>query len=98
MTACVEVRNTGHRTGSEVVQLYVGEPEEAGEPAPQLKAFAKVSLEAGEQQTIELQLPREALSSWQNTNVGRTVLPGTYSIAVGNSSANLPLRTQVRVK
>lgn len=98
LTASVEVRNTGHRTGSEVVQLYVGAPDEAGEPSPQLKAFAKVSLKSGEHETVKLDIPREALSSWQNASVGWTVLPGTYSIAVGNSSANLPLRTQVQVK
>jgi len=40
----VYVTNTGKRSGKEVVQLYVGFPEEAGEPPKLLKGFTKVEL------------------------------------------------------
>jgi beta-glucosidase len=98
LRASVQVRNSGHRTGSEVVQLYVKSPSGAGQPAQQLKAFAKITLRPGQAQTVQLTLPREAFATWLNSSVGWTVVPGTYGIAVGNSSANLPLRTQVNLK
>ncbi|WP_299541366.1 glycoside hydrolase family 3 C-terminal domain-containing protein [uncultured Streptomyces sp.] len=96
--ARVRVRNTGRRTGSEVVQLYVGFPAAAGRPAAELKAFAKVALGPGEERTVTLPLERETLTVWQDTERGRTVVPGLYSLAVGTSSENLPLRTAVTVE
>ncbi len=96
--ATVKVRNTGQRTGSEVVQLYVKSPTAAMEPAKQLKAFAKVTLDPGKSTTVQLDLPADAFAAWINANTGWTVVPGTYGIYVGNSSAHLPLRTQITVK
>lgn len=95
--ATVRVRNTGSRAGSEVVQLYVTFPASAGEPPAQLKAFAKVTLEAGASTTVALDVPREALAVWRSVEDGWTLLPGAYEFAVGRSSADLTLRTQVRV-
>jgi beta-glucosidase len=98
VNATVKVRNTGHRTGSEVVQLYVKSPAAAREPAKQLKAFAKVTLGAGTSATVELDLPADAFATWLNAGTGWTVLPGTYGIHVGTSSTDLPLQTQVTIK
>ncbi|WP_051266499.1 glycoside hydrolase family 3 C-terminal domain-containing protein [Nakamurella lactea] len=98
LRASVEVRNTGRRTGSEVVQLYVTMPEAAGEPSHQLKAFSKVTLHAGKSTTVHLDVPRESLAVWQNSGNGWVVLPGVYGVEVGNSSTNLPLRSQIRVR
>ena len=96
-TASVTVRNTGHRTGSEVVQLYVTAPAGSGEPSRQLKAFAKVTLEPGQHEAVHLDIPRSALAVWPNVTDGWTVLPGVYGVAVGTSVAALPLKTQLRV-
>jgi beta-glucosidase len=96
--ATVRVRNTGRRTGSEVVQLYVSSPAAAMQPAKQLKAFAKVTLDAGKSTTVQLDLPADAFATWLDTGTGWTVVPGTYGIHVGNSSTQLPLRTQITVK
>jgi beta-glucosidase len=41
------VTNTGHRTGSEVAQLYLGDPAGTGEPPRQLAGFRRVSLAPG---------------------------------------------------
>ncbi|MET9529757.1 glycoside hydrolase family 3 C-terminal domain-containing protein [Streptomyces sp. NPDC006649] len=95
--ASAAIRNTGHRTGSEVVQLYLTAPAAAGEPAGQLKAFEKVTLEPGESRTVRLGLPREAFAVWQTAGTGWTVVPGTYTVSVGRSSADLPLETTVRI-
>ncbi|MGW2837958.1 glycoside hydrolase family 3 C-terminal domain-containing protein [Streptomyces sp. NPDC001493] len=95
--ATVRVRNTGSRAGSEVVQLYVTFPAAAGEPPSQLKAFAKVTVEPGRSAVVTLDVPREALAVWRSVEDGWTLLPGSYEFAVGRSSAELPLRTRVRV-
>jgi beta-glucosidase len=65
LTVRVPVSNTGRRTGSEVVQLYV-EPGEArlARPPKELRAFARVTLDPGQSATVELVLDDRAFAYW----------------------------------
>ncbi|QYG94939.1 beta-glucosidase [Iamia sp. SCSIO 61187] len=62
----VPVTNTGSRSGSEVVQLYVAPPSRTEVPRPpqELKAFAKVHLTAGESTVVRLTLDDRAFAWW----------------------------------
>jgi len=51
-------------TGKEVVQLYVGFPEEAGEPPQMLKGFKKIELDPRQSETVEFTLRDRDLSIW----------------------------------
>ncbi|WP_284748315.1 beta-glucosidase family protein [Amycolatopsis sp. RTGN1] len=95
LRAQASVINTGRRVGSEVVQLYVAAPDAAQEPAQQLKAFAKVGLKPGQSTTVTLEVPRDELAVWLNSGTGWTVVPGDYTVGVGTSSADLPLRSRI---
>ena len=85
--------NTGEVAGAEVVQAYVGDVQsEVARPVRELKGFAKVRLEAGETQRVELTLDQRAFSFW-SVRWGRwAVEAGDFEIAVGTSSRDLPLR------
>ena len=50
------VTNTGHRSGTDVAQLYVTEPASAGEPPRQLKGFQRVGLAPGQSQRVRFTL------------------------------------------
>jgi beta-glucosidase len=65
LTISVPVTNTGTRSGSEVVQCYV-EPVSPRlvRPTKELKAFAKVRLEAGAAGVAELVLDDRSFSYW----------------------------------
>ncbi len=65
LAVSVPVTNSGARAGSEVVQCYVA-PTSArlARPPKELKAFAKVWLEAGETTVVELVLDRRAFAYW----------------------------------
>ena len=89
-----DITNTGHRSGAEVAQLYVGDPASTGEPAEQLKGFRRVTLRPGETTRVTFRLGRGAFAWW---NGHWTVTPGTYALMVGDSSANLPLIAHVQV-
>jgi len=84
-TVTATVTNTGSRAGSEVAQLYVGDPATTGEPPLQLKGFDKVSLQPGASTTVSFLLTLHDLAYWNN---GWTTALGSYRIAVGNTSAN----------
>ena len=87
--ATVRVRNSGHREGAEVVQLYVGFPPSAGEPPKVLKAFRKVQLGPGRRATVKLTLDRRDLSVWNEAR-NRWVSPsGRYRLMVGSSSRDI---------
>lgn len=65
LEVAVGVVNTGDRAGYEVVQLYVGSPESTAlRPPKELKAYAKVWLEAGGRTTVRLRLGDRAFSYW----------------------------------
>jgi beta-glucosidase len=91
--ARLTVRDTGHRSGTAVVQAYLSYPRAAGEPPLQLRAAARIGLRAGQECAVSLSLPRSAFTYW-DAGTWR-VAAWRYRLAVGTSSANLPLRALV---
>ena len=91
VTVSADVTNTGHRAGADVVQVYVGFPDAAGEPPWQLRSFRKVRLAPGETRRVTLALDRRAFARWDDAANGWVVAGGAYRIGVGDSSDNLPL-------
>jgi len=88
------VTNTGRVTGSEVAQLYLGDPAAAGEPPRQLKGFQRVTLRPGQSAVVSFTLGGHDLSYWSDAANGWVVPPGGFRVYVGDSSAlsGLPLR------
>lgn len=65
ITASVTVTNTGAVAGAEVVQLWVvPPPTDVNRPVRELKAFAKVSLQPGESQVVQLVVEKKLATSW----------------------------------
>lgn len=91
----VVVTNTGHRVGTDVVQVYLTHPQAAHEPPGQLAAFADVILNPGESQLVNLTIGDKQLETFQDR--GWTMVPGKYRIAVGNSSTIQPTSTSFSV-
>lgn len=84
VSVSVSVRNTGGRAGAEVVQVYAGRPDSAVERAPRgLQAFARVSLEPGEERRVELEFGVSALAHWAE---GWVVERGGWRLELGTSS------------
>ena len=93
------VTNTGKVAGSDVAQLYLGDPAVAGEPPRQLKAFQKVSLRPRQSKTVRFILRGHDLSYWDDAANGWVVPDGQFQVYVGDSSAlaNLPLQASFAV-
>ncbi len=71
----VPVTNTGDRRGAEVVQLYVApRSPKAMRPPKELKAFAKVSLDPGQTQLVELVVDARAFARWSAPEPGLDAL------------------------
>lgn len=92
-----EILNTGKRAGQEVAQLYVRDlVSSVVTPIKQLKAFAKVELQPGEQRTVLLRFPVAELAL-TNEAGQRLVEPGEFEIQLGNSSDNILLKQTIRI-
>ncbi|HWD64867.1 MAG TPA: glycoside hydrolase family 3 C-terminal domain-containing protein [Solirubrobacteraceae bacterium] len=91
------LKNTGHRQGADVTQVYVGDPRSAGEPFRQLKGFRKITLAPGHSSHVRIWLPEVAFAHWSTRARTWVVARGGYRIYVGDSSAltSLPLRMHV---
>lgn len=82
----VTVENTGKMAGDEVVQVYLRNTADAEGPIKTLRGFKRVSLKAGEKQTVEIDFPRISFESWDASSNTMRVMPGKYELMVGNSS------------
>ena len=98
MTATIA--NTGQVRGSDVAQLYVGDPSSAGEPPRLLEGFHRVTLLPGQSKTVTFTITGHELSYFNVRANGWTIPNGRYSLYVGDSSAltSLPLRGKLTVK
>jgi beta-glucosidase len=88
------VTNTGSRSGSDVAQLYLGDPAGAGEPPRQLVGYQRVTLAPGQSTQVTFDVTPRDTWWWDQPAGGWSQTAGTYQVYVGDSSAlaNLPLQ------
>jgi beta-glucosidase len=102
ITVQFTVENTGRRDGAEVPQVYLGLPASAGEPPKRLVGFRKVSLKPGEKKTLRITIDPNAsnhpLATWNAGAQNWTVADGEYTLFVGTSSREIPLRSTITVR
>jgi beta-glucosidase len=89
----LDVTNTGSRSGQEVVQVYVRDVACTLERPPmELKAFAKVTLDSGQRQTLNFDLDRRALAFYDASHAAWHVEAGEFEVLVGAASDDIRLR------
>lgn len=88
VSVSLDVHNSGARTGSTVVQLYVA-PQDApvSRPSKELKAFAKVELAAGETRRMNLSLDARAFAYFDVEHQKWIAAPGTYKLLLATDAA-----------
>jgi beta-glucosidase len=98
VTATFTVANTGAREGSEIAEVYAMLPDAADEPFKRLVGFTKVKLDAKQKQTVTVDIDPKYLSIWDEAKDGWSLVPGDYTILVGGSLVDLPLKAVVSLK
>ena len=95
----VNVKNTGKRAGSEVVQLYIHDVKSSVDrPKKELKGFQKVYLQPGENKDVTITINKEALSFYDESSSSWKAEAGKFEALVGNSSDNLKLKKVFELK
>ena len=86
-TVSVAVKNAGSFAGAEVVQLYIGAPQDGlHRPLRELKGFQKVFLQPGESWTVTFTLTDRSFAVWQD---GWNIPAGTYAVCIGGLRAEI---------
>ena len=94
----VKVENEGSMPADEVVQVYVNRPESKVEwPVKELKAFKRVSLNAGETKTVTLEIPLKDLRYWNEDDNAWTLENGKLLLLVGSASDDIRETTEVTI-
>ena len=89
ITVRARVTNMGDRSGDEVVQLYVRDPEASvTRPVLELKGFARIELEPGESKVVTFQLPVGQVGFYDR-EMQYVVEPGVVEVFVGTSTRDL---------
>jgi beta-glucosidase len=98
VTASVDVTNTGHRAGRDVVQLYVHQRQSrVPQPLKKLIGFRNVWISPG--QTVRVQFPVQAsdLAFWDVTRSRWVVESSPFDVMVGPSSADIQQTATLQV-
>jgi beta-glucosidase len=89
----LKVRNSGSRTGAEVVELYVHDGHSrVDRPVDELKGFRRVELALGETKAVTFSLDRSAMSYFSTANKDWVAEPGQFDVLVGASSRDIRLK------
>lgn len=95
----VSIKNTGKVTGKEVVQLYVRDMSAyLPRPEKELKGFKKISLEPGEEKTVQFTLDKRSFAFYDPIQKDWIIEPGEFEILVGASSRDIRLKTNLLLK
>ena len=93
------IKNTGDRAGVEIPQVYVSTTSETVfRPVRELKGFARVELEAGEEKEVVIPLESYAFRFFDTRTNTWEVESGTYRIMVGRNANQMELKTDVVVE
>jgi beta-glucosidase len=92
------VTNTGNRAGAEVAEVYAALPTAAAEPPKRLVGWSKVALKAGESKEVTVDVQQKYLSIFNLDQNTWQLIPGDYTVMVGGSSRDLPLKESVNLK
>lgn len=91
--ASVAVTNTGTREGSEVVQLYIRDlVGSVSRPLKELKDFRRISLKAGETQTVTFTITPDKLRFY-NQQLDYIYEPGDFNVMIGPNSRDVQIKS-----
>ncbi len=94
----VDVENVGKRAGVETVQLYLHERfAPVSTPVKQLRGFERLELAPGEKRTLVFTIRPQDLMLLDR-NMHWVVVPGTFDIMIGRSSADILLQGTLTVE
>jgi len=92
VTVFVTINNTGLVPGTEIPQLYLGFPANAGEPPKVLRGFDEVFLLPGISSSVRFPLSKRDLSIWDVPSQSWVRPAGIFTAYVGRAHSDIRLQ------
>ena len=90
--------NTGSMPAEEVAQLYVRHLDgSVSWPEKELKAFRRVTLEAGQTKVVTLEIPVSELRYWNEQTNGWALESGRIELLLGSASDDIRQTVTVKI-
>lgn len=94
----VTVKNTGKRSGDEVVQVYMSHGSSAyPSPRTTLVGFQRLPVRQGQSETCIIPIPVQNFRIYNPETNSYFVEPGNYTLSIGASSQDIRLKTEILV-
>jgi beta-glucosidase len=94
----IDVKNTGTRAGTDVVQLYTRDVVSSVTTYEKnLRGFERVELRPGETKSVTFTLSTPDLALWDR-NMRFIVEPGTFRVMIGSSSEDIRLKGDFEIR
>jgi beta-glucosidase len=93
-TASFAIENTGALAGTEIAEVYVELPPSSKEHFRRLAAWQRVPLGSGQRKDITVALEPLAMATFNEQKDAWVWVSGEYTVFVGGSSRDLPLRAR----
>ena len=91
-----KIKNTGNRAGAEVAQLYVSlESDTVYRPVRELKGFARVELESGEEKEVVIPFDDKTFRFFDTRTNTWEVEGGTYRLMIARNANEIELKTDI---
>ncbi len=97
-SATFTVTNTGKRPGVEIGEVYVQLPSASGEHFRRLAGWQRVALQPGEQKQVTVTMEPLSYASFNERKDDWEYMPGEYTVSVGSSSRDLPLKATANLR
>jgi len=94
-TVTFAIENTGGLAGTEIAEVYVELPTASKEHFRRLAAWQRVALNSRQQKVITVALEPLTMATFDERKDAWTWAAGVYTVLVGGSSRDLPLRAQI---
>ena len=91
------VTNIGSRPGTEIAEVYAGLPAAAEEPPKRLVGWTRLTLQPGESREVSVSIDPKYLSIYDEQQ-GWKLVSGQYTLMVGGSSEDLPLKQETTLR
>ncbi len=99
LTVTLKVKNIGKVKGKEIVQLYVSDKQsKLIRPEKELKKFAKIELEPGEEKEISFTLNDRDFSYFDSHRNMWIAESGEFDIMIGSSSRNIEVKQTINLQ
>ena len=98
VTVSCKVKNTGKRSGKEIIQLYVRDIDSTVyRPEKELKGFDKIELQSGEEKEVSFILDRRSFAFYDTESTDWQIETGEFEILLGASSRDIRLKDTITV-